>query len=518
LGEVTVSNRRFEMYEYRQIIAQLRAGQSNRAIGQTGLAHRVKVAKIRLAAESQGWLDLEKELPDDTVLSTFFQGKSEDKKQAPSIKPYREKVEQWYRQGVQATTIHATLSREYGFKGSYDCVRRLIKKLRAVKINASMILDFKPGECAQVDFGFGPKLINEDTGEEIKTWIFVMTLAWSRHQYAEIIFKQDVMTWLGCHRRAFEFFGGVPKKMVIDNAKCAITKACYYDPQVQRAYYEFAQGYGFIVSACPPYDPQKKGIVEAGVKYIKKNFVPLRKFRTLMDANKQIIEWVMETAGNRIHGTTKEKPLNLFTQTEQILLRALPDNPPELAAWAKVSVHGDCHVQYQKCCYSVPYQYVNQILCLRASETTVRIYQDSLLIAVHVRLFKPGTHTTIAEHLPPNAQAYLMRSPQWCLEQAKVIGENCSVVIEQLLGNNVVDYLRAVQGIIRLSKQYSPARLNAACARALRFQTINYHTLKEILKKGLEYDVFPEEQAFDALTKTYTGHAYFSRDITTLLQ
>jgi len=139
------------MYEYRQIIAQLRAGQSNRAIGQTGLAHRVKVAKIRLAAESQGWLDLEKELPDDTVLSTFFQGKSEDKKQAPSIKPYREKVEQWYRQGVQATTIHATLSREYGFKGSYDCVRRLIKKLRAVKINASMILDFKPGECAQVE-------------------------------------------------------------------------------------------------------------------------------------------------------------------------------------------------------------------------------------------------------------------------------------------------------------------------------------------------------------------------------
>ena len=139
-----------------------------------------------------------------------------------------------------------------------------------------------------------------------------MVLSWSRHMYAEIVLRQDIETWLGCHRRAFEWFNGVPGKVIIDNAKCAITKACYHDPVVQRAYAECAQGYGFIISACPPYDPQKKGRVESGVKYVKNRFVPLREFRDLVDANKQLKNWVLEEAGNRVHGSTREKPLVLF--------------------------------------------------------------------------------------------------------------------------------------------------------------------------------------------------------------
>ena len=153
-------------------------------------------------------------------------------------------------------------------------------KIREAYHNVSTILDFAPGESAQVDFGMGPMMTDVHTGEIFKTWIFVMVLSWSRHQYAEIITNQKVETWLGCHKCAFEFFGGVPKRIIIDNAKCAITKACYYDLNVQRSYAECAQSYGFIISACPPYDPKKKGRVEAGVKYVKKNFMPLRDFRS----------------------------------------------------------------------------------------------------------------------------------------------------------------------------------------------------------------------------------------------
>jgi transposase len=103
-------------------------------------------------------------------------------------------------------------------------------------------------------------LQDEKTGQPITTWIFVMVLAFSRYQYAEMVFHQNVETWLGCHRRAFEWFGGVPAKVIIDNPKCAITKACYHDPIVQRAYFEYAQGYGFQIAPCPPHDPQKKAI------------------------------------------------------------------------------------------------------------------------------------------------------------------------------------------------------------------------------------------------------------------
>lgn len=138
-----------------------------------------------------------------------------------------------------------------------------------------MILDFAVGECAQVDFGQGP-LIAEPGAEPVKTWIFVMTLAWSQHQYAEIVGDQKLETWLACHRHAFEWFNGVPAKLTIDNPKCAITRACYYEPQAQRSYGELALGYGFKISACAPRDPKKKGRVEVGVKYVEANFVPLR--------------------------------------------------------------------------------------------------------------------------------------------------------------------------------------------------------------------------------------------------
>jgi len=148
------------------------------------------------------------------------------------------------------------------------------------------MLDFEPGGVAQVDFGRGPVIDDPELGR-VATWVFVMTLAWSPHTYAELVVDQTVATWLACHRRAFEFFGGVPARVVIDNAKCAITRGTT-DPEVQRTYGELAEGYGFRIDPCPPRDPRKKGRVEAGVKFTKRRFVPLREFRSLADANRQL--------------------------------------------------------------------------------------------------------------------------------------------------------------------------------------------------------------------------------------
>lgn len=324
-------------------------------------------------------------------------------------------------------------------------------------------------------------------------------------------------TWLRCHRHAFEFFNGVPAKIIIDNAKCAITKACYYDPEVQRAYGDFAEGYGFIISPCPPYDPQKKGRVESGVKYIKKNFLPLREFRHIGDSNEQLIRWVLETAGNRIHGSTYEKPLTLF-ETERALLKALPAVAPELTQWVKVKVHSDCHVQFEKCRYSVPYTLVTQLLWLRAGETTIRLYQEQKLVSIHSRLFKPGSRSTLPEHLPPNALAYAMQTPQWCLKQAEEVGNSCYELVQHLFASTVLDNLRAAQGIVRLEKKYGKKRLDAACYRALCFNSVAYRTVKTILEKALEYEALPQLQVFDALTNTYTGAGHYCRDTTLLLQ
>lgn len=504
------------MYQYRQIIFRLRQGDSIRGIAQAKLADRKKVRQIHAVAIQQGWLNIQRDLPSDEELLTFFKLRK-SVPQSSLTTPYKDQIEEWVKQGIQASTIHAALQRQYGFSGSYNAVQRLVKRLKDQASPVTMMLDFQPGECVQVDFGAGPKLIDEPTGLVTKTWIFVMVLAWSRHMYAEIILRQDVETWLGCHRRAFEWFNGIPKKIIIDNAKCAITKACYHDPVVQRSYGDCAEGYGFIISACPPYDPQKKGRVESGVKYVKNAFVPLRSFRNLVDANQQLRAWLLETAGNRIHGSTHEKPLTLF-EIERHLLKPLPDQPPELAVWEKVTVHGNCHVQFLKCYYSAPFRLVRQELWLRASETTVRLYHDHELVAVHPRLFKYGSKHSLNEHLPPNALAYCMRDPQWCLEQARQIGIHCDQVIQQLFVASVVDYLRGAQGIIGLQKKYGNARLDAACKRALSFQSGYYKTVKSILQQGLEYAPLPENKAFDALAEAYTGKGRFCRDTSTLLQ
>ena len=512
-----MAKRRIDMYQYRQIIVRLRMKDSIRGIAKAGLASRIKVKSVYQVALEQGWLEPQSELPSDDVLALHFKPLSASPITQSSILPYQKQVKEWCQQGVQGSVIYAALQRQHGFKGAYDSVQRFIKKIKVKTPEASMILDFKPGECAQVDFGSGPPLIDSLTGEIIKTWIFVMVLTWSRHQYAEIVLRQDVETWLGCHRRAFEWFNGIPRKITIDNPKCAITKACYYDPIVQRAYGECAEGYGFMISPCPPREPKKKGCVEAGVKYVKNNFVPLREFRHLADANQQLRSWILERAGNRIHGTTREKPLTLF-ETERLILKPLPDQQPECAVWEKVTLHGDCHVMFLKCRYSAPYKLVRQLLWLRATETTVRIYQDHTLVAVHPRLFKPGARNTHDDHLPPNAIAYCMKDSQWCLESAKKIGAHCEQVIQKLLNDSVVDYLRAAQGIVGLQKSYGNARLDAACRRALVFQSLRYQTIKSILKQGLEYAPLPEQEAFDELTETYTGGGRFCRNTSTLLQ
>ena len=511
-----MTNRRFEMYEYRQVIVRMRLGESDRAIAQTGLMGRKKVKSVRDMASSRGWLDPGSELPDDTQLAASFPTTAPRPQATSLVEPYADQVKRWWGQGIQGTTIHQALVRKYGFTGSYSALRRFLQGVQAAHPQVTTVLDFGPGDVAQVDFGAGPVITDVHTGEACKTWVFVMMLAWSRHQYAELVRDQRVETWLGCHRRAFEHFGSVPARVMIDNPKCAITKACYHDPTVQRAYAECAEGYGFLIMANPPRDPKKKGRVESGVKYVKANFFPLREFRSLGDANAQLTEWVMGTAGNRIHGSTHEKPLTRFAETERHLLKPLPTTAPELVAWAKVKVHGDCHVQYEKCRYSVPYRQVGQSLWLRASETTVRVFRDQEMVAIHSRLFRPGSRSTVPQHMPPEAQAYTMKDPQWCLRQAEQIGPACHSLIEQLFADRVLDNLRAAQGVVGFKKRYGAARVEAAAIRALAYASPLYRTVKTILENGLDQQSL-DESGFDQLGQAYTGRGRFSRDTKKLL-
>ncbi len=484
-----MGRRSFEMFQYRQVLVRLRQGDTDRDIARTKVMGRRKVAVLRALASERGWMSAQGELPDDATIAAALGQTRRARSTISSAEPHRAQIQRWFEQGVGGIAIHAALRRQHGYNGSYSAVRRMLQQMRASQPpDLTVPLHFAPGEAAQVDFGAGPILFDPARNAQRRTWCFVMTLCFSRHQYVEFVFDQSVMTWLGCHRRAFEWFASVPSRVIIDNPKCAITRACARDPLVQRAYAECAEGYGFKIDPCPPADPAKKGIVEAGVKYVKGNFLPIRSFRDLTDLNAQARRWVIEEAGTRIHGTTREQPLERFL-IEKPLLQALPAIAPDLGSWNRVKLHRDCHVKFDHGLYSAPFTLVGQRLWLRATDTTVSIFQDYRLVATHLRCRKRGERRTQLDHLPPDARAFFARDRRWCVEQAQRIGQNCAALIEALLGDRILERLRGAQGILGFAQSYGPTRLEAACQRALVHDSPHYRTVKTILATG--YDQQP---------------------------
>jgi hypothetical protein len=205
------------MFQYRQVLLRLRQGDSDRDIARSGLMGRPKVAAFRLLADSQGWLKPEVPLPDDAAIAAVISAPRRASSTISSVEPYRVQVERWVGQGVHGVAIHAALWREYGFRGSYSSVRRMLAQIHASAPPATTVrLTFAPGEAAQLDFGAGPFLFDAERQQMRRAWAFVMTLCFSRHQYVEFVFDQTVPTWLGLHRRAFEWFGQVPRRLIID--------------------------------------------------------------------------------------------------------------------------------------------------------------------------------------------------------------------------------------------------------------------------------------------------------------
>ncbi|MCZ7571811.1 MAG: IS21 family transposase [Ardenticatenaceae bacterium] len=190
-----------------------------------------------------------------------------------SVEPYRAMVSQLHKEGVEMTAILQRL-KERGYQGSYSSVRRFVNGLAPSHADIVVRVECQPGEEAQVDFGSAGLLIDPETGQVRRAWAFVMTLSWSRHEYVEFVFDQKLATWLLLHRHAFEWFGGVPARIVVDNLKAAIVRACCDDPLVQQAYRECAEHDGFLIAPCQPGRPEHKGKVEqGGVHYVKRNFL-----------------------------------------------------------------------------------------------------------------------------------------------------------------------------------------------------------------------------------------------------
>jgi transposase len=480
--------RRKQSMDIRELILQMRRYNSDRAVQRNSGLHRQTVKRYRQWATEQGLLS--GPLPEVAVLEALVQQTLPERpppQNVSTLEPYRAVVGQLHKEGVEMTAILQRL-RERGYTGSYSSVRRFVKGLATVQPEVFVRVECKPGEEGQADFGAAGWLLDPSNGQLRRAWAFVMTLAWSRHQYVEFVFDQKLPTWLLLHRHAFEFFGGVPARMVVDNLKAAIVQACFDDPLVQQAYRECAEHYGFLIAPCRPATPQHKGKVEqGGVHYVKRNFLAGREPTLLTQANQEVRTWCNTTAGLRIHGTTREQPLLRFRQTEQGQLHPLPATPYDLAVWKEATVGRDGYVTFDNAYYSVPCRVPRGTkLRIRGGAQLVTLYsQQYELVATHDRAQRAGERITHLDHLPTAKVLGLTLSRQGCCTTAATIGPATSQVVNLWLDDPAVDRLRTAGRLLRLGEHYGNDGLEAACTRALQFGEPAYATVKRILVTGL---------------------------------
>lgn len=228
------------MLDIRELLRHLQQGQSGHAIHVAlGLSRRT-ITKYRTWAEKEGLL--RDPLPSsEEIQARLVSLQSPAPPQVTSsVEPYRAIVQDLRARGVEIQAVCQRLRDEHGYRGTYASVWRFVRNLEPREPEATVRIEVEPGEEAQVDFGYGGRMYDPVQRRVRRAWAFVMTLSWSRHQFVELVFDQKVPTWVDLHRHAFEFLGGVPKRIVLDNLKAAIVQACWDDPQVQRAYRECA--------------------------------------------------------------------------------------------------------------------------------------------------------------------------------------------------------------------------------------------------------------------------------------
>lgn len=404
-----------------------------------------------------------------------------------TVEPYRDLVLDLHARGVEGTAIWQRLG-ERGYTGSLSSIYRFLHHVSPPAPDVTVRVERAPGGEAQVDFGYAGYLLDDATGRRRKAWAFVMTLAYSRHQYVEFAWDQTLPTWIALHRRAFAFFGGVPRRIVLDNLKAGVARASVDDPQIQPTYRECAEHYGFLVAPCAPRTPEHKGKVEqGGVHYVTRNFLGGRPPTTLAQANADVRVWCETTAGRRRHGTTKEAPLDRFAAAERAALLPLPPTPYDLATWKQVTLHRDGHVVFEQAFYSAPFRLVGQRLWVRGGSQEVRVYTaDYQLVATHPRAPRPGDRQTHPDHLPPAKLPQVVWNRELCQVLAAAVGPATAALAQRLLADRVVDRHGRVVRILRLREAVGDARLEAACARALRYDDLTYATIKRILAQGLE--------------------------------
>ena len=408
-----MARRNVRMEEYLELVYQWHRGRSIRQIRDSLQISRKTIGKYLRLFMARG-LSREKPLPPQEELARMVASVVQvavfEQPARERIRLYHQQIQEWLEQpDMTIQQVQRLLEEQHELKVSYMSVYRYVRSHIVPLCKPVTVRMHSPaGHQGQVDFGYAGLMQDPETGKRRKTWVFIMILSYSRHRFGRFVFGQDSPTWLDCHMRAFSFFRGCPRLLVLDNLKDGVLKPDLYDPTLNPAYAELERHYGFVADPAKVQMARHKGKVERCVPVVRQQILAGRSFfgisrrptRKLWSgvSRKSVCESMAPPIAN---------PTRCFVGEEAELLLPLPDQPYEAPQWKQCTVHWDCHLILDKCYYSVPYPYRGEKLWVRADLKLVRVYRNHQLIKTHVRVFEPGSWQTQTADYPPDKRIYL---------------------------------------------------------------------------------------------------------------
>ncbi len=370
-------------------------------------------------------------------------------------------------QQLSAKRIHQDLVSEHGFAGSYQSVKRFVRKLEQQAPVAFRRMDFAPGEQMQVDFGQGAWVVDEG-GRRRRPHLFRAVLSCSRKGYSEAVWDQKTETFIRCLENAFRHFGGVAATTTPDNLKAAVLYPDWYDPELNPKLASFARHYGTVVLPTRPATPRHKGRVERGVDFVQENALKGRTFDSLAAQNVFLDNWEKTVADTRIHGTTRQQVDTYFRAVEQPALQPLPASVFPSFTEGKRKVHLDGHVEFDKAYYSVPPEYLGREVWVRGESRLIRVYTLKMAsIAVHTRA-EPGRSASEAAHIHPLKRRIADHGVAHLVARCQQLGPCAGAWAQAMYKHRGLEGVRVLQGLLALARQAPLDQLELAAGKALQ--------------------------------------------------
>lgn len=401
-------------------------------------------------------------------------------RRASRLDPYKSMIVRLLQQHDYTATQILRQLRETGYAGGYSILKQFVRQVRPPRQSAYLTLSFAPGDCAQVDWGYAGPISAGNTRRRLS--FFVMVLCYSRLLYVEFTLAETQEQFLACHQRAFEFFGGTVKRVMVDNLKSAVLSHPAGQPALYHPrYLDFAGHYGFQVCACNVRAPNEKGRVENGVRYVKQSFLhglALEQFAPLNPAARQ---WLDSIANVRVHGATHQRPCDLFAK-ERATLQPLPALPYDVGVTHTVTANSQFRVTLDTNRYSVPAEYAGRRLSLRVYPERLTIYHEHKLIAEHPRRYERHQ-----DYLNPDHQRQLLHQrrrarDQQLLRQFLRLAPQAETYYQQLeqCRLNPAQHIRR---IVALSEIYGEEAVGRALTDALEYQAFSSEYIANILEQ-----------------------------------